>query len=147
MKTKPGLLRTLLQAIGGGDGTGPGGQEHTEIFIGPNMQRVHPAGLGGAGPRGTRGGGGGGGGSGESIAAVRLGAALGSGFGAFMRGFALAGGGGMAGIAGLGGGGGNFGDYAFGDLSQLIQQLMAADPNRVRSLSHLFQIILLISTS
>lgn len=136
--------RTLLQALGGAGGG------HAEIFIGPNMQRV-PAGGGGGGGNGgdARGGGdagaaggpaaaaneGGGRGGGEGgmpdigggIAAM-LGGAGGLGF--LLRGFGMPGG--LAGMGGMGmGPGGNVGDYAFGDLSQLIQHLMAADTNRV----------------
>lgn len=95
---------TLLNAVAGG------GSGHTEIFIGPNMQRVSP------GP--SRGGG-------DGIPAVMGGGGgLGS-LGLLLRGF------GMAGVGIGGGAGGNVGDYAFGDLSNLLQQLMAQDPNRV----------------
>lgn len=113
-------VRTLLHALDGGGGPG-----HTEIFIGPNMHRVQ-GGLGGAAAGGEPAGAGGGGGGGGGLGAM-LGGPGGLGF--LLRGF------GMAGLGGGGGGmgpGGNVGDYAFGDLSQLIQQLMAADTNRVR---------------
>lgn len=97
-----------MEAIRAGGGRPP--SQLTEVFIGPDM---------------NTGGGRGGGGEG-GVTGVRLGNTLGSGLGAFLRGFTLAGG-----VGGVGGPGGNVGDYAFGDLSQLIQQLMAADTNRV----------------
>lgn len=79
------------------------------------MQRVSP------GP--SRGGGGSSGGDGLP-AVMGGGGGLGS-LGLLLRGF------GMAGVGVGGGAGGNVGDYAFGDLSNLLQQLMAQDPNRV----------------
>lgn len=99
-----------MEATRAGGGRPP--SQPTEVLIEPDMQRATGGGRGGGGEGGVTG--------------VRLGNALGSGLGAFLRGFTLAGG-----VGGVGGPGGNVGDYAFGDLSQLIQQLMAADPNRV----------------
>lgn len=86
------------------------------------MQRMQGGGAGGRGDgNGASGGGGGarGGGIGGGLGAI-LGAPGGLEF--LMPGFGMPGGMGA---------GGNVGDYAFGDLSQLIQQLMAADTNRV----------------
>lgn len=102
--------RMLLEAIRAGGGRPP--SQLPEVFIAPDMH--------------TGGGRGGGGGGEGGVTGVRLGNTLGSGLGALLRGFTLAGG-----VGGVGGPGGNVGDYAFGDLSQLIQQLMAADTNRV----------------
>lgn len=107
--------RTLLEALRGG------GSGRTEIFIGPNMQRVS-AGT----ARGGDGMGGGGVGGLGSLGMLLRGIGVPGGFG-----------GGMAGFGGPNVG--NVGDYAFGDLSSLLQQLMAADPNRVRFVSSVLQ--------
>lgn len=97
----------------GGSGSG-----HTEIFIGPNIQRVAAGGL--------RGGGGGGGGGSDAMGGRGTAGVEGlESLGFLLRGM------GMVALGGGGGNIGNVGDYAFGDLSNLIQQLMAADPNRV----------------
>ncbi|CAN0542765.1 unnamed protein product, partial [Ectocarpus sp. 12 AP-2014] len=117
---------TLLQALGGA------GAEHAEIFIGPNMQRMSGAARGGGGDDARGAGGGGAGGGAPDFAGGGIGAMLSGpgGLGFLLRGIGMPGAMGGMGM-GLGmGPGGNVGDYAFGDLSQLIQQLMAADTNR-----------------